>query len=424
MLFSGYKVEILVNDRPLEECSEYIEKEKPMTTGPSYVYNELTMRKTESDLTHYAVVVDPGAHFKIRYEVPVNSTLPGPIMAMVYVDGRYDYTYVPIIKHEERIQVKDGFTHVTKNVKYGFKFDVMSWGENEKSDDVGKNEFDDTEFQIPKIGGLGSISVCFYRADHYYQRIKPIEYDIKRPAIPEETKDLNLEFRFATSFDEISIPTPTPLESVLKQISNQPLAVIHLHYRSKSWLVDRDILKTSQELPVKREILPGLSLPLPSPSIMPKNLTLPISSNVCSPSIHNNILTEATTHSSISNITDVDPNSAVGCNSKKQKDCKKSLEVKNKIDDSKNSNIAGTNDSTESEVSLVTKKTLTKADLKKWWSRWKSSRSENIDPGQKRSKNEVCDENKMSSALAPVKGRDKKKRKITDSDEIILISSD
>ncbi|CAG8443262.1 6028_t:CDS:2 [Acaulospora colombiana] len=375
--------------------------------------------------TYYAVVMDPSARFKIRYEVPVNSTLPGPIMAIVYVDGQYDYTYVPIVRHEERIQIKDGFTHVAKNMKYQFKFDLMPRREDDKKHTTATNGFDDTEFHIPKIGGLGAVSVCFYRAEHHYQKVKPIEYDIKQPEIPEKMEDLNLEPRFATSFDETPIPITTPLESVLKKKSDRPLAVVHLHYRSKSWLMDRSIPKNLQESSLKHEVLSGSLLPPPLSS-MSKNFTLPCPSKVLSSPIVN-VLRETNTLDSANNISNVGQGDALERDNKKSKNCEKvqnTLEAKDKINDNENNNLGGANDSAENEGTSGDTKTLTKANLKKWWSRWKSSaRSENIDPGQRKPRSEICEENEISS-VSTLDGCDKKKkRKFTDSKEISVISS-
>ncbi|CAG8490717.1 5102_t:CDS:2 [Diversispora eburnea] len=182
MLLSGYQLEILVNGLPLEECLEPISKNT--TTGPSYVINESTCQKIENNNTVYAAVKEPGAHFTVRYKVPLEELSKGPIMGFVYVDGQHDNTYSA---HIDLLS-----THYFRDTKY-----------------------------------------------HSREAI-PLDLDFKTKEIPESKANIGL--KLSTSFNENPLPKHTKLESKLIQTSSQPIAALHLHYRADSWLRARKLL--------------------------------------------------------------------------------------------------------------------------------------------------------------------------------------
>ncbi|CAG8679966.1 12383_t:CDS:1 [Acaulospora morrowiae] len=229
MLFSNYQLEILVNDQPLEECEEPIGTGRT-TTGPSYVLNEFSQRRLENKQTVYAAVTKLGVQFKIRYKIPYHTIFGGPIMAFVYVDGLHDNTYSAHTSLSSIQNIREGFYNYARGKIYNFKFDVTLWGNDEG-------------YIIPntRAGGQGAVSVYFYRAMHLHQIVKPRDINIKSAKVSEGRADLGL--KLSTSFNEETIPIQQVYESLLAPASLQPLAVLHLHYRTTSWLMSRNLLR-------------------------------------------------------------------------------------------------------------------------------------------------------------------------------------
>ncbi|CAG8668475.1 12930_t:CDS:1 [Acaulospora colombiana] len=227
MLFSNYQLEILVNNRPLEECVEPFEAGKS-TTGPSYVFNEFTRKRIENNQTVYAAVTEPGVPFKIRYRLPSRVLCKEPVMAFVYVDGQHDNTYSAHTGPSSVQNVRESFYNYAKGKIYNFMFDITLWVDDGSVD------------QNIEVGGQGAVSVYFYRAMHLRQNVIPADIDFRSAKIPESRADLGL--KLSTSFSEKPISVQPMHESLLAPTSLQPLAALHLHYRAASWLIARNLL--------------------------------------------------------------------------------------------------------------------------------------------------------------------------------------
>jgi hypothetical protein len=183
-----------------------------------------------SPITVYAVVKETGKRFEIRYSAKIASE-DNPIIAIIYVDGINDYTYRGLSSSSP--QVQSYFWNSSRDKKYCFNFSGIPTLDSPESSP------DSRVRASPLYGAHGTISVYFYKALKESARLKSTPYyTLNRSRIPIIEPRFKSEIKFITKFDEIfneDIPSK-PIIDMIKQ-SNDPIAVLHIHYRSEPWLI-------------------------------------------------------------------------------------------------------------------------------------------------------------------------------------------
>ncbi|RIA91293.1 hypothetical protein C1645_822266 [Glomus cerebriforme] len=192
MRFGGYILEILVNDVPLPERPIKVET-KRIDFEPSYYVDDITNRKVFCDM-HYIIETVPKSEFKIRFRsLQVSKTRI--IRGDVAVNGKTDQTCVEM--YNKSFQIVTGFWHKKKFHK-PFKFPS-----NIRSIPTSKFKY--------QFGGPGVISVYFYEVEKIrYPTVKKLKTTSK-------------------SYKELFWDGSSNLKSY------EPIAVLHIHYRSTSW---------------------------------------------------------------------------------------------------------------------------------------------------------------------------------------------
>src|SRR5437762_1130179 len=136
-----------------------------------------------SDVATY-VAVKPEAKYSIRYSSTI-ATMWTPLMAFVYVDGEHDYTYQEV-SSSSSIE-RDYFVNLKK--KCYFKFET--------------SQLDDLEipFQRKPYGGIGAISVYFYKAKFILPRqVYASNYSVNQVQVAESKSTYDI--KFTTAFEE------------------------------------------------------------------------------------------------------------------------------------------------------------------------------------------------------------------------------
>ncbi len=90
-------------------------------------------------------------------------------------------------------------------------------------------------------GKPGSITVCFFKGiivDQDALQDKP-EFEVKQVKIPETTDNKNKGISYTTGFDAMHAKIQPAI--VTKIVNLNPIAVLHLHYRSEDWFADKEI---------------------------------------------------------------------------------------------------------------------------------------------------------------------------------------
>ncbi|GBC08476.1 hypothetical protein RclHR1_08140005 [Rhizophagus clarus] len=192
MRFGGYILEILVNDVPLPEKVVKVETEH-INFEPSYYVDDKTKRRTFCDM-HYIVESKPKSEFKIRFRsLQVSKTRI--IRGDIAVNGETDQTCIEMF--DKSFQIVNGFWYNKKKLKL-FKF-------------PSKLSSITTTSSIHQFGGPGAISVYFYEIEKK-----------KYPII----KNLKITSK---NYNELFWNGSSNLKSY------EPIAVLHIHYRSTSW---------------------------------------------------------------------------------------------------------------------------------------------------------------------------------------------
>ncbi|CAG8458843.1 13596_t:CDS:2 [Ambispora leptoticha] len=177
MHLEGFTVELLVDGIPLEEYSEPIQ-EQATRADSSYIRDADTHEPRISDKIVYAAVRDPNADFKVRFSGSTHNNNNGLLSANVHIDGEYDWTYTALARSSSNNSTtksvsQGSFENEEEGIKkQKFKFGTKQW--------TGKNG-------ALEVGSFGVVSVIFYKA---------------RRVVEE----------------------------------GEPLAILHLHYRSVEWL--------------------------------------------------------------------------------------------------------------------------------------------------------------------------------------------
>ncbi|RIA91466.1 hypothetical protein C1645_737112 [Glomus cerebriforme] len=225
MYFHGFAIEILEDGKQLREyCLQA--KNTRTTTGKSYVIDEKTNERKYSPITAYAVVKETGKNFEIKYSAKIASE-DNPIIAIIYIDGTNDYTYHGLTSSSSQIQ--NSFWDSSRDKQYCFEFSkILSYSPESSPNRIRTK---------PLYGARGTISVYFYKGTKVSERLMSIPYYALNQSRTIEPK-FKSEISITTKFNEIigNDTSPKPIINMIKQ-SNDPIAVLHIHYRSESWLV-------------------------------------------------------------------------------------------------------------------------------------------------------------------------------------------
>ncbi|PKY50213.1 hypothetical protein RhiirA4_529678 [Rhizophagus irregularis] len=232
MHIKGYTVELLVNGRPLKEYAIPITDLEPSTTGKSFVYNDFREQEFLS-FSHFAL-----APLQSNYVIKVssdNASKISPMLAFIYVDGCYDSTSLRLVNDSPVF--KNGFKDINRQHKHYFEFN--------KSTFVRKDNV-----RLPKMqyGGLGSVSVYFYKARVLASHIGIIERnrslkfgnDQKLPNI-RYYNDIKVITHYSSG---VPFDQPKNLLKTIKPLTkfgDNPVAVLHLHYRPYEWFIEKNI---------------------------------------------------------------------------------------------------------------------------------------------------------------------------------------
>ncbi|RIA91464.1 hypothetical protein C1645_822059 [Glomus cerebriforme] len=214
----GFMVEILIDDKPLQEFSIPI---SPEMASPSYIIEERDGNKYESGNITYAAVPQSETRFSIKFSVEKASE-NNIFLAELYVDGKHDHRYRKI--PSPKYKTKDYFWNASRDNKCYFKFTKLT----EIEDLVMKQQI------TPAKGGFGAISVYFYKGKFGEEKItKPPKFNLDcNTAIKDDKRCVDIIYATGFDIDE----GKTNCVSKVQKSDPLPIAVLHLHYRSASWL--------------------------------------------------------------------------------------------------------------------------------------------------------------------------------------------
>ncbi|CAG8459797.1 10802_t:CDS:2 [Cetraspora pellucida] len=262
MILDGFCLEILVKGRPLPEIAQPITTlDVPTTTGPSFIFEErnkewkirqiviffllkLLQPIFVIDSFIWAEVPHAGVQFSIRFS-STKATPHDPIMAFIVVDGQLDYRYIEL--YNSGAYLRDHFVSAYRDFRYYFKFDKTMW-----SDECHKVYSDSS--QPISYGGIGAISVYFYRATPVFELVGEIpNFQLHQKILPERKTMASIGL--STTFQPMWVPdNMMPNVNFLRPRSNSPIAVLHLHYRpASSVILSSGIVQP--EVKVKQEVI-------------------------------------------------------------------------------------------------------------------------------------------------------------------------
>ncbi|CAB4394761.1 hypothetical protein RhiirA5_409752 [Rhizophagus irregularis] len=224
MYFRGFSIEILEDGKQLREYFLQA-KNTRIITGKSYVVDGEANERKYSPVTTYAVVKESGKKFEIKYSAKIASE-DNPIIAIIYVDGTNDYIHHGLTSPSP--QILNFFGDFSRNKRYFFEFSEV------QSSISSPNSCIRTK---PLYGGIGAVSIYFYEGLRVPKKLTSIPYYALSQSKNIEPK-FRSEINFTTKFNEMvdaNIPA-IPNVDMIKQ-SNDPIAVLHIHYRSESWLI-------------------------------------------------------------------------------------------------------------------------------------------------------------------------------------------
>jgi hypothetical protein len=169
-----------------------------------------------SDSATFVAVPAPGTYYSIRVSPSTNEIAP-----KIYVDGLNDGSYVK--KSDSSYGVKKGFKNKNRTKRYDFIFDNTEWVETNIT-------------QRSKFGGLGAISVYFYKIKKRYNSSRSSSScrDFEEVKIPETKKYFDMAL--TTKFSE-GIEIHKSRHSLVLETDKEPLAVLHINYRLADWLI-------------------------------------------------------------------------------------------------------------------------------------------------------------------------------------------
>ena len=140
-----------------------------------------------------------------------------------------DYTYCGLTSSSPQIQ--SSFWNPSRDKRYSFNFsEIPSFKslESPPNSRVGTNSL---------YGARGTVSIYFYKGLKVLERLTSIPYYTLNRSKIIETR-FRSEINLLTKFDEIidADISSKPIVDMVKQ-SNDPIAVLHIHYRSEPWLI-------------------------------------------------------------------------------------------------------------------------------------------------------------------------------------------
>ncbi|CAB4393960.1 unnamed protein product [Rhizophagus irregularis] len=192
MRFGGYILEVLVNDVLLPERIVKVETEH-IKFEPSYYVDDISKQKIFCDM-HHIVEVKPKTKFQIRFRsLQVNKTKI--IRGDVAINGETDQTCIEM--YNKSFQIVNGFWVKKKYQPFKFPTKLSSIS------NIITNHY--------QFGGPNTISVYFYEIDKK-----------KFPIV----KNLKISSK---NYNELFWNESSNLKSY------EPIAVLHIHYRSTSW---------------------------------------------------------------------------------------------------------------------------------------------------------------------------------------------
>jgi len=228
MLLNGFSIEVLVDERPLAEYTISDSATNILTTGKSYTLQGNSRRQTFSDFNNY-IVAEPGKKFRLKF-FSTKATLKNQLIAEVLVDGQFDKTYRGLKSRTSHI--KDCFYNATRNKKFEFAFSDSIYDESSASNNNTPNS----------RGGIGAISIYFYKGRSVLRKSFNLSssFDIEQVKVKENKKSFGIQCTTAFIPQTVRQGQFSGYCDMVKE-SNNPIAVLHLHYRPASWFVIRGI---------------------------------------------------------------------------------------------------------------------------------------------------------------------------------------
>ncbi|POG68589.1 hypothetical protein GLOIN_2v224835 [Rhizophagus irregularis DAOM 181602=DAOM 197198] len=186
MRIRRWTLEVLVNEIPLRE---YVISDSVLGASASNVLKSYVFegnRKKFCDSATFIAVPGPGTYYSIVVSPSISKIAP-----KIYVDGRNDDSYVK--SSDSSFSIVKGFHNRNRTIRYDFIFDKTEWIETDIP-------------QRTKYGGLGIISVYFYKVKERYESSRnyssylsyDLNKDFKGVKIPETKKyfDVALTTKF------------------------------------------------------------------------------------------------------------------------------------------------------------------------------------------------------------------------------------
>ncbi|EXX52032.1 hypothetical protein RirG_256500 [Rhizophagus irregularis DAOM 197198w] len=188
MRIRRWTLEVLVNEIPLRE---YVISDSVLGASASNVLKSYVFegnRKKFCDSATFIAVPGPGTYYSIVVSPSISKIAP-----KIYVDGRNDDSYVK--SSDSSFSIVKGFHNRNRTIRYDFIFDKTEWIETDIP-------------QRTKYGGLGIISVYFYKVKERY----------------ESSRNYSIEcYGDRSSYKIVR--------------DDEPLAVLHINYRLADWLI-------------------------------------------------------------------------------------------------------------------------------------------------------------------------------------------
>ncbi len=152
-------------------------------------------------------------------------------MAETLIDGQFDNTYRGLKSHA--IQIQDFFMNVTRDKKLEFTFSNSIYDDSSRTPHITPNK-------TPNLrGGVGTISIYFYKGRPVPRQNGTIpSFDIQQVKMKENKK--SFEIQCTTAFIPQNVRNHVSYYDMVKA-STDPIAVLHLHYRSASWFAMRGV---------------------------------------------------------------------------------------------------------------------------------------------------------------------------------------
>ncbi|RIA82333.1 hypothetical protein C1645_788544 [Glomus cerebriforme] len=149
-------------------------------------------------------------------------------MAEVLIDGQFDKTFRGL--KSRTVHHKSCFFNATRDKKLEFVFSNSTYDEPSSTSTP----------NITPRGGIGAISIYFYKGRSVpRQKVKKFSsFDIQQVKLRENKKIFGVQC--TTAFEPQNIGNHNCYYDMVKG-SNDPIAVLHLHYRPASWFVMRGI---------------------------------------------------------------------------------------------------------------------------------------------------------------------------------------